>query len=140
MEKRNPLSISQLGVRAYDTSAPSQIAYANVTIAVNRNPNAPFFSPSSYSRTVGEDFAPGTSLFQLTANDNDGVRAEFPYSKLWQVIFGKLKKKDSKYHKKDISHDKSVVLDTICKDFHWKEINCVELRTLKYEIWKFSSH
>lgn len=58
---------------AYDTGAPSQIAYENVTIVVNRNPNAPFFSPSSYSRVVGEDFAPGSSLFQLTASDNDGV-------------------------------------------------------------------
>ncbi|KAK3089813.1 hypothetical protein FSP39_006721 [Pinctada imbricata] len=61
-----------LGIMAYDTSAPSQIAYENVTIVVNRNPNAPFFQPSSYSRVVGEDFAPGSSLFQLTASDNDG--------------------------------------------------------------------
>ncbi|KAJ8316548.1 hypothetical protein KUTeg_005899, partial [Tegillarca granosa] len=54
-----------LGVKAYDTSVPSQVTYANVTINVNRNPSAPVFTPQTYSRTVPEDYALDTGLLTL---------------------------------------------------------------------------
>ncbi|KAL5018733.1 hypothetical protein ScPMuIL_004455 [Solemya velum] len=61
-----------LGVTAYDTGYPSQIARENVTITVNRNPSAPVFNPTVYSQNVLESEAIGTSLIQLLATDADG--------------------------------------------------------------------
>lgn len=63
----------QLRLLAYDTAYPSQIAYTNITINVNRNPNAPRFNPQSYERTITEDFTLGRSLVQIEASDPDGV-------------------------------------------------------------------
>lgn len=40
---------------------------------MNRNPSAPIFNPASYSRTIEETLAPGSSLVQLSATDADGV-------------------------------------------------------------------
>lgn len=63
----------QLELLAYDTQYPSEIAYTNITIVVNRNPNAPVFNQQIYERTVTEDFTIGFSLVQLDVSDADGV-------------------------------------------------------------------
>ena len=69
----NYLNLLQLGLLAYDTAYPTQIAYTNITINVNRNPNAPVFTAQNYERTVTEDYQLGFSLVQLETSDNDGV-------------------------------------------------------------------
>jgi hypothetical protein len=58
---------------AYDTAAPTQISYANVTIDVNRNPNAPQFRTQVYDPVIPENYDLGRSLVQLEATDGDGV-------------------------------------------------------------------
>ncbi|KAH3873299.1 hypothetical protein DPMN_036531 [Dreissena polymorpha] len=63
----------QLGLLAYDTAYPTQIAYTNLTVIVNRNPNAPVFNPQTYQRTISEDYVLGLDLVQLTVSDADGV-------------------------------------------------------------------
>uniref|UniRef100_K1QE50 Protocadherin Fat 1 n=1 Tax=Magallana gigas TaxID=29159 RepID=K1QE50_MAGGI len=45
-----------LGLAAYDNDYPNDKAYANVTITVNRNPNAPDFTNPSYSITINESY------------------------------------------------------------------------------------
>jgi hypothetical protein len=57
----------------YDTAYPSQIAYTNITISVNRNPNPPVFANQAYERTITEDYQLGLSLVQLETSDADGV-------------------------------------------------------------------
>ncbi|KAL3878042.1 hypothetical protein ACJMK2_035678, partial [Sinanodonta woodiana] len=61
-----------LGVKAYDTVYPNQVAYTNVTININRNPNAPGFNPSFYARTITEDYTIGISLVDVAVSDADG--------------------------------------------------------------------
>jgi len=63
----------QLGLLAYDTQYPSEIAYTNISIVVNRNPNAPVFTQQTYERTITEDYILGYSLIQINTSDADGV-------------------------------------------------------------------
>lgn len=58
---------------AYDTAFPQEIAYTNITIGVNRNPNAPVFDQQLYERTITEDYILGYSLVQIDTSDADGV-------------------------------------------------------------------
>ncbi|KAK3584482.1 hypothetical protein CHS0354_018067 [Potamilus streckersoni] len=61
-----------LGVKAYDTVYPNQVTFTNVTININRNPNAPMFNPSFYARTIAEDYTIGISLVDVDVSDADG--------------------------------------------------------------------
>lgn len=63
----------QLGVMAYDSARPLQKDYANLTIVVNRNPNPPVFTQTTYARRIPESFALGANLVQVTATDADSV-------------------------------------------------------------------
>ena len=63
----------QLGLVAFDDAYPLQTAVTNITIGVNRNQNAPVFNPSTYVRTISEDYTLGLSLVQVEVSDNDGV-------------------------------------------------------------------
>ena len=63
----------QLGLAAYDSNYPDDKAYANATISVNRNPNAPGFTTSAYSITVNESFPLAVSLLQIAGQDDDQV-------------------------------------------------------------------
>ena len=63
----------QLGLAAYDSNYPNDKAYANATISVNRNPNAPGFTTSAYSITVNESFPLAVSLLQIAGQDDDQV-------------------------------------------------------------------
>ncbi|XP_052789252.1 cadherin-23-like [Mya arenaria] len=65
-------SLYTLGLLAYDTAYPGQVAYTNITILVNRNPNAPVFNPQTYQRSIMEDYTLGFSLVQIETNDADG--------------------------------------------------------------------
>ncbi|WAQ95445.1 FAT4-like protein [Mya arenaria] len=74
---RNPLTSDTsltytLGLLAYDTAYPGQVAYTNITILVNRNPNAPVFNPQTYQRSITEDYTLGFSLVQIETSDADG--------------------------------------------------------------------
>lgn len=64
----------QLQVICYDSSYTSDIATRNVTISVNRNPNAPSFSSPSYSVTISDAFALMAEVVRVSATDPDGVR------------------------------------------------------------------
>ncbi|WAQ96546.1 FAT4-like protein, partial [Mya arenaria] len=68
----NKAFLFQLGLLAYDTAYPGQVAYTNITILVNRNPNAPVFNPQTYQRSIMEDYTLGFSLVQIETNDADG--------------------------------------------------------------------
>ena len=69
----NNYLILQLGVRAYDSVRPSQVANANVTITVNRNPTAPAFTLLNYVETIVETYTLGLEILTVDATDNDGV-------------------------------------------------------------------
>ncbi|XP_060080745.1 protocadherin Fat 4-like, partial [Ylistrum balloti] len=61
-----------LGLIAYDSLYPADTASTNITISINRNPNGPSFTRSSYIREISEEYAVGISLIQLEASDADG--------------------------------------------------------------------
>lgn len=62
-----------MGLVAYDSDRPDDTAHTNLTVNVNRNPNAPNFIDSNYQRTVNESYPISVSLVQIEASDNDGV-------------------------------------------------------------------
>uniref|UniRef100_A0A8W8I309 Cadherin domain-containing protein n=1 Tax=Magallana gigas TaxID=29159 RepID=A0A8W8I309_MAGGI len=66
-----------LGLTAYDSDYPNDKAYANVTITVNRNPNAPDFTNPSYSITVNESYPLAVSLLQVSGQDADQHVVEY---------------------------------------------------------------
>ena len=70
----SPLLTSQLGVRAYDSARPSQVASANVTIAVNRNPSIPVFQRLTQVISILETQNLGEVIASVQALDADGVR------------------------------------------------------------------
>ncbi|KAL5018742.1 hypothetical protein ScPMuIL_004464 [Solemya velum] len=61
-----------VGLFAYDSAWPNDRAHTNLTISINRNPNAPSFIEASYLRTVNESYPLGVSLVQIEATDLDG--------------------------------------------------------------------
>ena len=63
----------QIRLKAYDSQYPSDVAYANITITVNRNPNAPHFTKLIYEKTINESCPLGFSVDQIQANDADNV-------------------------------------------------------------------
>lgn len=63
--------VLQMTVEAYDTAFPTQRAREDVYIDVIRNPNAPLFRESFYSRTVAENAALGTFILCVNATDQD---------------------------------------------------------------------
>lgn len=65
--------IFQLGLAAFDSDYPNDKAYANVTLTVIRNPNAPEFTNPSYSITVNESYPLAVSLLQVSGQDADQV-------------------------------------------------------------------
>ncbi|XP_061182373.1 cadherin EGF LAG seven-pass G-type receptor 2-like [Saccostrea echinata] len=66
-----------LGLSAYDSDYPNDKAYANVTITVNRNPNAPSFTSPSYSKTINESYPLAVSLVQINGWDADKHAIEY---------------------------------------------------------------
>lgn len=63
----------QLMVQCYDTANPSQHAQEVVVITVNRNPNAPQFTPLNVTVTIPDSTPINTLVTQLNATDADGV-------------------------------------------------------------------
>ena len=67
------MSPIQLGVRAFDDARPNQVALANVTITVNRNPSLPVFTNLRQVINIPETQALGESIASVLATDADGV-------------------------------------------------------------------
>ncbi|XP_035826841.1 protocadherin Fat 4, partial [Aplysia californica] len=61
-----------LGLRAYDSERPGQVATTNVTILVNRNPTAPVITNLLDSRRIPETFTLGIDILTVEATDADG--------------------------------------------------------------------
>ena len=78
----------QLGLIAFDDAYPLQTAITNITISVNRNPNAPVFNPQVYTRSISEDYTLGFSLVQVEVSDDDGVGVILTFE-LGILIFNK---------------------------------------------------
>ncbi|KAL5018741.1 hypothetical protein ScPMuIL_004463 [Solemya velum] len=81
---RNPpkTDIQQRGsytvrIELYDTAWPDNRVHADLTINVNRNPNGPIFSPTTYNREIKANFELGGVVIQLTASDPDGDKVTF---------------------------------------------------------------
>jgi len=66
-------SHSQLRVGAYDTGAPSDVASTTCSINVLRNENEPIFQEEPYEVNLYESTPVGTSIYRVTATDEDGV-------------------------------------------------------------------
>ena len=64
----------QLLISAHDTTYPKNKAIKYVTIAVNRNANAPTFERDTYEKTVTATYPLVTEVLKTKANDQDGVR------------------------------------------------------------------
>ena len=58
-------------VVAISGGTPPKVATATVSITVDRNLYAPFFSPPQYGVAVLETAAPGTVILTVTAHDGD---------------------------------------------------------------------
>lgn len=59
---------------AYDSQIPDLRATADVTITINRNPNAPQFQPSSnYFVQIRENTTVGSEIVDIDAVDQDKV-------------------------------------------------------------------
>ena len=80
------MSPTQLGVRAFDDARPNQVASANVTITVNRNPSVPVFANLRQVINIPETQPLGETIASVLATDADGVSCcsllgfSFPYS------------------------------------------------------------
>lgn len=61
----------QLIVRLSDGAGRVAAQSATVTINVIRNQNTPYFINEPYSRLIQENLPTGTSIYQVTARDND---------------------------------------------------------------------
>lgn len=61
----------QITVQAADSGSPQRVAYALVYCYVLRNFETPVWSQPSYSVTIPEIQAIGTSFLTVTANDRD---------------------------------------------------------------------
>ena len=65
---------SQLKVEVYDSMYPTKRQVDYISITVNRNANAPVFSPNSYTKSVSDSYPLVTEVIGVSANDPDGVR------------------------------------------------------------------
>lgn len=72
-----------LRITAFDNGFPSRSNSTIVYITVDRNRNAPFFQPISYSAGVAESGALGSEVVQVTALDRDTVS---PYNVVRYVL------------------------------------------------------
>lgn len=63
----------QFQVSVFDSGEPSYKAFADVSIIVTRNPNAPQFEKASYSETIQQTLRVGSLVVNTTAFDFDGV-------------------------------------------------------------------
>ena len=80
------LLLSQLGLRAYDNLRPGQVATANLTISVNRNPSAPTFNNLVYTERIAETFTLGVEILRVQASDFDGVsKSKIPAGLLFLI-------------------------------------------------------
>lgn len=61
----------QLIVRLSDGAGRVAAQSATVTINVIRNQNTPYFINEPYTRLIQENLPTGTSIYQVTARDND---------------------------------------------------------------------
>ena len=62
-----------LRVIVYDSGDPKLQDTADVTIFVQRNPNAPRFTEFSYSRQINEEYPLGEDVLTVSAVDDDNV-------------------------------------------------------------------
>ncbi|KAL8559117.1 hypothetical protein ACOMHN_046165 [Nucella lapillus] len=60
-----------LGVRAFDSARPSQVAFNNVTVNVNRNPSIPVFDSIRQFISLPEKQSLGITVASVTATDAD---------------------------------------------------------------------
>ena len=60
-------------MRAFDDARPNQVALANVTITVNRNPSLPVFTNLRQVINIPETQALGETIASVLATDADGV-------------------------------------------------------------------
>ncbi|GFN78435.1 protocadherin fat 4, partial [Plakobranchus ocellatus] len=66
-----------LGLRAYDNERPGQVAATNLTISVNRNPNAPTFTQLIYTERIAETFTLGAQILRVQGTDLDGNNVKY---------------------------------------------------------------
>lgn len=72
----------QLIVRLSDGAGRVAAQSATVTINVIRNQNTPYFINEPYTRLIQENLPTGTSIYQVTARDNDS-----PVSFFYIIIY-----------------------------------------------------
>jgi hypothetical protein len=62
----------QLGLKAYDSFYPKNVAYANITFNILRNENSPIFKPTKpYTTSLSKNSPLGTDVYDADATDND---------------------------------------------------------------------
>ena len=73
--KTDSLKLGTYTVRvvAYDSYYPHRRTTEDIIVTVVRNPNKPAFSTCCYSKRISENFAVGSSVIQVSADDQDGV-------------------------------------------------------------------
>lgn len=63
--------VLQLFIDAFDDGVPNVFITTSLTININRNLSPPVFQPSSYTATINDYDAPGTSVIPVSARDTD---------------------------------------------------------------------
>ncbi|XP_036359005.1 uncharacterized protein LOC115211772 [Octopus sinensis] len=61
----------RLELKAYDSAEPDNFATTTLIVNVRRNPNAPVFLSSSYTKDIRESLSPGSSVLKVSATDSD---------------------------------------------------------------------
>ena len=74
----------QLIVRLSDGAGRVAAQSATVTVVVIRNENTPFFINEPYSRLIQENLPTGTSIYQVTARDNDAAVSTVKFTWGWE--------------------------------------------------------
>ncbi|XP_055954920.1 protocadherin Fat 4-like [Patella vulgata] len=82
---RNPLTTDSatsytLGVIAYDSGSPDRRASANVTITIDRNPQAPVISPLQYAEIINENQAVLVPIITVQGSDPDGQAVRYSFT------------------------------------------------------------
>lgn len=70
----NMAMLLQLRVTAYDSLSTSRVATSTVSINVIKNPSGPIFTLPAYEVTIPETQSLGSTVVNVTATDQDGVR------------------------------------------------------------------
>jgi hypothetical protein len=84
-----PLVLVQLEMQACDNGCPARCGSQSLQVYINRNLNAPFFSPVSYPTTISEDTQFGSTITRVSAFDSDfavSIFSSFFYM-FWLVVF-----------------------------------------------------